>query len=435
MNLPLPPPLEIRDPIHGAIGVDALELRVIDHPFVQRLRGIRQLGFSHLPFPGATHSRYAHSLGAMHLGGRAFDACFRDDPFPTVERRAALRHCLRLACLTHDLGHAPFSHAAEFAMPKLRDLGLRAYDPAKVAHRLDGRAHHEDYTIGILSQSALTPSIRANFPFGPEHVAALVSPDVTVTDDFFVEGGLDLRGLLSQIVSSDLDVDRMDYLLRDAYYSGAHYGQIDSHWLLSNLGRHVDEEGGVRLALDGRAIYAFDDFMIARFHMFVMVYFHQKSIAYEEMLKRYMQSEDCEYRLPAQMDAYLGTDDAELLAVLRASKNDWARRVVEMRPFRLVREVHGSPGEVDLSAERARVEAAGIPVLSASATGAVFKAEQANKPKIYVVDRPAGGTVRALPLHDATEIFRRYQDQRSIARFYVAEEHLEHARLILGAGR
>ena len=76
MRQPSLPPKEVRDPIHGAIQFDKSELSVIDHAAVQRLRGIRQLGFSHLPFPGATHTRYAHSLGAMHLAGQAFDACF-----------------------------------------------------------------------------------------------------------------------------------------------------------------------------------------------------------------------------------------------------------------------------------------------------------------------------------------------------------------------
>ena len=110
------PPQEIRDPIHGAIPVDDAEIAIIDHPFIQRLRGIRQLGFSHLPFPGATHTRYNHSLGVMHLAGRAFDACFRDEPFSTPEVQQSYRHCLRLAALCHDSGHAPFSHAAEFAI-------------------------------------------------------------------------------------------------------------------------------------------------------------------------------------------------------------------------------------------------------------------------------------------------------------------------------
>ena len=125
MEQPAPPANEIRDPVHGAVRIDLHEKRVVSHRAVQRLRGVRQLGFSHHPFPGATHTRFIHSLGAMHLAGQAFDQCFRDQPFSSGSRRRALRHCVRLAALCHDLGHAPYSHAAEFAMPALRELGMR----------------------------------------------------------------------------------------------------------------------------------------------------------------------------------------------------------------------------------------------------------------------------------------------------------------------
>lgn len=208
MERPVQPPKEIRDPLHGAIAVDERELAVIDHRFVQRLRGIGQLGFSHLAFPGATHTRYCHSLGAMHLAGRAFDACFRDDPFESAAHRSAYRHCVRLAALCHDLGHPPMSHAAEFAMPPLASLGVDVYDTEKVATRLQARASHEDYTVAILTRSSLADTITENFSFTPRHVAALVSHEVAVDDDFFSHGGFCLRGLLSQLISSDLDVDR-----------------------------------------------------------------------------------------------------------------------------------------------------------------------------------------------------------------------------------
>lgn len=426
------PPHEIRDPIHGVIRVSEPELAVIEHPFVQRLRGIRQLGFSQLPFPGATHTRYAHSLGALELAGRAFDAALAGAAL-SEGRRAAFRSALRLAALCHDLGHPPFSHAVEFAMPSLRAVGVDAYDPALVADRLDERASHEDYTIAILTRSSLADTIRRSFPFDPLHVAALVSKEVRLPegDDFFAEGGYDYRSLLSQLVSSELDVDRMDYLVRDSYYTGARYGGIDTGWLISHLSHHVDERGRVLLALDHRAIYAFDDLMIARFHMFVMVYFHQKSIACEVMLQRYMEDPRCDYRLPAELDAYLGCDDAELTAHLRRADHPLARDLVEGRLLRVALEVHGMPGEVHVEPRRRLLEAAGIPTIATTSTGAVFKQEAPGAPPIYVLDRGHGRPERVMKLHEATRLFHGYQDERAIARLYVPGDRVEEARALL----
>ncbi len=420
------PPQEIRDPIHGAIPVDDAEMAVIDHAFVQRLRGIRQLGFSHLPFPGATHTRYSHSLGVMHLAGRAFDACFRDEPFagPSVQRQ--FRYCVRLAALCHDSGHAPFSHAAEFAMPTLRALNIRCYDPAKVAHRIDKRAHHEDYTIAILTQTSLADAIRKHFAFTPEHVARLVSHEVAIDDDFFIHNGFDLRFLLSQLITSDLDADRLDYLVRDSYYTGARYGQTDVNWLVSNLARHVDEQGRVSLAIDRRALYAFDDFMIARFHMFVMVYFHQKSVAYEEMLKLYMQSPDCAYSLPADLQDYRRTDDSQLLAHLRSQGNEWARRIVEFDPLKVVFEATGGGSQDRLEAARAALREQGIESWAVPGMGVVYGQRKHGMPPIYVVDRHRNPG-HVVPVDEATVIFERYQDERCVGRVYVRPEERDAA--------
>jgi HD superfamily phosphohydrolase len=421
MDRPVTPATEIRDPIHGAITVDLQETAVIDHPFVQRLRGIRQLGFSHLPFPGATHSRYNHSLGVMHLAGRAFDSCFPDDPFDNGEERNNFRHCVRLAAMCHDLGHAPFSHAAEFAMPSLRELGIRCYEPEKVEHRLDQRASPEDYTIAILTQSTLANTIRENFGFSPEHVARLVSHEVNINDDFFVHRDFDLRYLLSQLISSDLDSDRLDYLVRDSYFTGARYGQVDVNWLISNMARHVDPQGRVSLAIDRRALYAFDDFMIARFHMFVMVYFHQKSVAYEEMLKRYVLSDTCDYRLPAELEAYQETDDTQMMAHIRGSDNEWARRIVEFNPIKVIWEGHGAQGERELEKHHRTLLDGGIDAVAAPGHGVVYGQRKPGMPPIFVVDRHRNpGHVQ--PVDEATEIFKRYQDERCVGRIYVRPE-------------
>lgn len=424
--------MEVRDPLHGAIHIDDEEVVLVDHPFVQRLRGIKQMGFSELPFPGAVHSRYAHSLGCMELAGRAFDACFRRDPFVTPGRRALYRRLVRIAALCHDLGHAPFSHCTEFAMPPLRDLAIDAYAPGLVAGRLDRTASHEDYTVLVLTKSSLADAIAAHFPFTGQHVAALVSREVESRDDLFVDGGHDYRRILSQLISSEMDVDRLDYLRRDSYFSGAHYGEIDVSWILSNLEWHLDGEGQVSLALDHRAIYAFDDFMIARFHMFLQVYFHHKSVVYEEMLKRHFTGPNCTYRFPADAEGYLEVDDVHLHSYLRRADDEWARRIVERRAYTRALELHGTPAVVSVAEPVAKLAAAGIDTLTAGSTGklsryAAMGRKREKAPRLYVVSRSPGVGERVQPLDEATRIFERYQDERHIARVYVPEHLVEDA--------
>ncbi|MCB9741900.1 MAG: HD domain-containing protein [Alphaproteobacteria bacterium] len=434
--------MEIRDPIHGAIPVSAAELSVVDHPHVQRLRNIKQMGFSELSFPGANHSRYLHSLGVMHLAGRAFDAAFRRHHFSTPAAREAYRQCVRLAALLHDVGHAPFSHCTEFAMPPLASMPLATagvYHPEVLAQRGARRGSHEDYTVAAVCCSRLSEVIAANFPFQPRHVAALISREVSIDDDFFMDGGLDHRVVLSQIISSELDVDRLDYLVRDSYFSGARYGEIDVNWLINNLRVHSTERG-VSLALDRRAIYAFDDFMVARYHMFVMVYFHHKSVVYEEMLKRWVTGPGVhEFELPAEIEAYLDIDDVVMWMTLRGSQDPWALGVSQREPWRRVVELHGRPEQVDVLPTIERLSAEGIDTLSASSVGklsrySAFGQKRGSAPPIYVIDetRPLGDQVT--DLEAATGIFERYQDERCIARVYVAPAERERARAVLGLG-
>jgi HD superfamily phosphohydrolase len=430
MYMPITRTSEIRDPVHGAIHVDAGEKAIISHPFVQRLRGIRQLGFAHIPFPGATHTRYAHSLGVMDVAGRAFDAIFKDGPFSSRRKRQSLRHSVRLAALCHDLGHGPYSHAAEFAMPPMKELGIDVYDPDLIAHRAGDRASHEDYTIAILTRSSLAGAITENFPLTPRHISALISPEIRVDDDFFIDDGFDLRGILSQLISSNLDADRLDYLARDSLYTGAKYGLVDVPWLISHMGRHVDETGRVSLSLDRRALYAFDDFMVARFHMFLMVYFHQKSVAYELLLQECMRDPGCDYVLPADMPSYLNADDAHMLSWMRGSDNPWARRIIEMRPYKVALEVHGPPGEHDLTTRQAALREAGIHAVLDHCTGASYKPPSVGKRPIYLLDHTPGSRT-AVPLQEATGSIKRYADKLSISRIFVPRRALPAARIIL----
>src|SRR5215510_9064179 len=120
--------MDVRDPVHGHIAVADSEVAILDCRAYQRLRAIKQLGFSEFSFPGATHNRYLHSLGVCHLAGAAFDSIFGSFQFSSLTVRARLRQTARLAALLHDIGHGPLSHASEEVMPPLKDLKIGAYD-------------------------------------------------------------------------------------------------------------------------------------------------------------------------------------------------------------------------------------------------------------------------------------------------------------------
>ena len=298
------------------------------------------------------------------------------------------------------------------------------------------RATHEDYTIAILGHPSLAKAFDENFAFSSRHVAGLLSRDVRLTDDFFRDGGFDHRRLLSQIISSELDVDRLDYLVRDSTYSGAQYGQVDVGWLLSNL-RAYPKDGQLWLALDNRAIYAFEDFLIARHHMFLMVYFHHRSVVYEETLKRFV-SDQGDWQLPSDLDEYLAVDDGYLHHVLRASTNQWARRLAEHRVYRRLLERHGTPREVELASEAELLAGEGIDVLQASCVGRLSRynidgLRSRYSSSLFVVEEvDAGRAGRVRKLTDATAVFSRYADERHIGRLYVAPEDLPRARNIIG---
>lgn len=423
--------IEVRDPIHSAIRLTKDELSLVENPFVQRLRNILQTGFSYLPFPGATHSRYSHCLGVMHLAGHAFDSVFETYSFSSEEVRASYRQAVRLAALTHDIGHSPFSHSTEFAMPPLVELGLKWYPKTAAGVR----ATHEDYTVAIIASDSVAGLINNGFNCTARHVASLISQDVQVDDDFFIDCGLDYRPILSQIISSELDVDRLDYLVRDSYYSGARYGTVDVPWLISNL-RPIVHDGFVGLGLDHSAIYAFDDFMIARHHMFLMVYFHHKSVVYEELLKRHVRSPESGWSIPADLDEYLLVDDVSLEMHLRNSPTKWASMITRHQPFRRVLERHGDPSEVDLSREDAILREAGLEVIYSGSTGKlsrynIFGQKRERASGIHVVTEKGRGEAEITELAGVTSVFQRYSEARRIARLYVAPESVEHAKDIL----
>src|SRR3984893_7995746 len=144
--------MHIRDPIHGAIELTPDERALVDSPQYQRLRNVKQLGFADLAFPGATHTRYAHGLGAMAMATKVFDAVAPQRALD-ADDRARIRQTLRLAVLFHDLGHAPLSHATERIMPPAADLRVPDWTQPAGRHAPGSQANHEDYALKLVLDS------------------------------------------------------------------------------------------------------------------------------------------------------------------------------------------------------------------------------------------------------------------------------------------
>ena len=297
--------LTLRDPIHGFVETDALEAALIDSRPLQRLRFIHQLGLTFLVYPGAEHSRFAHVLGAMSLAGRAFDSLLRDRPdlFSGTERLRS-RRLVRLAALFHDAGHAPFSHSAE-------DL-------------FDGGIDHEEMTRRILASSEIEELFaRHGDGISPADVVEILAGEV-------VPG----RRFLSQLISGELDVDKMDYLLRDSLHCGVRYGVYDLDRLLDTLALVEDPaSGALTMGVHEGGVHAVEALILARYYMFTQVYFNVTGKALEHHLSAWLRGTG--HLWPFDPERFLREDDMSTFAAMRASENEHARAVVHRRHFPL----------------------------------------------------------------------------------------------------
>lgn len=424
--------MEIRDPIHGSIYFSDPEVAILESVEYQRLRAIKQLGFAEFSFPGATHNRFLHSVGVSYVASQIFDQIFRAYPFTKPVVKNKYRQMVRLAALLHDIGHGPLSHTTEQVMPIVSELQIDLYKQQGFDQKR--RANHEDYTIKFLLDSSIGQIISSQFhDIEPIHVVALIDRSIKLSDNIFIDGGIDFRPVLSQIVSSELDADRMDYLERDSYFCGINYGKIDRDWLIQNLTFHV-EKGKAYYALNRRALYAFDDFLISRHHMHLMVYFHHKSIIFEEMLNRYLTSNDCNFKLPADINAYIGYNDYKLHEHLSTQKNIWARRIADRKPYRVLLELHNSPDAHRPKNLKVILEENDIDVIWASSKARLSKyhsnMDQQSSPSIFIVDQYDKWT-EPTPLNQATDIFHKYEGTRIIDRLYVSPENYLAAKKII----
>lgn len=284
--------MEINDPVHGFIGLTDLEMKIINSEPYQRLRRIKQLSGAHYVYPAAEHTRFGHCIGAMYLSG-------------LVGRRLLSQLNLgedtlqevRLAGLLHDLGHGPFSHV--FEEPLIERQGK----------------NHEDVTEWIIRESEVGDIIESG-GFSKNRIGNLVRGRRTKKKD----------SIVSAIVAGQVDADKMDYLIRDSFYCGVNYGLVDIHRLINSMEISRDYELHFDLAARG----ALESFLVARYEMFLNVYYHKTVRSVEVMLIRLIGYADRVLNLTAfkTPEEFLSLDDMSLISRIRRldpSESDDAR--------------------------------------------------------------------------------------------------------------
>jgi len=246
----------IRDPIHGDIKLEGLFLDLLETPEIQRLYNIKQLGLAHLVFPGAHHTRLEHSLGTYYMASKAAEILSLDKNENKI---------ITCAALLHDIGHGPFSHTLESILKNALDV-----DHVDLTEKL------------ILGEYEIFDSDEKEFVASPDVHEILDKNDVDQKELMaIIRGATQKKPYLSQLLNSAIDVDQLDYLIRDAYYTGVAYGMIDTERFLQTLVVHKNN-----LAVKRKGVGVAENILMARALMYSSVYFHKTVRIAELMLSK-----------------------------------------------------------------------------------------------------------------------------------------------------
>jgi HD superfamily phosphohydrolase len=315
----------IMDPVHGGIPLSRFEVAIIDHPLFQRLRFICQNDILSLVFPGATHSRFLHSIGAMHVGGRMFMAMVENGlkkrPIAergsvegsTLEAVSYFHRIVRSACLLHDSGHSSFSHqfnrtpaiqeilAAEGLFETLWD----GVDTRFIYEHRPAELEHEHYSVRVAHELLKTSNSESGDIETNDILALMETVDIQVSPQFeaharaiwpLIHGKkpeqapsdfpVKFAALLSSIVSGELDADRADYMLRDGFHSSVTIGGFNLDHLLSNLHFGLcDQTQWVGMAIAEKGLSSLEDFVYSRHQMYRQVYAHKTAQGFDWLLR------------------------------------------------------------------------------------------------------------------------------------------------------
>ncbi|HZG00310.1 MAG TPA: hypothetical protein VEY71_04870 [Chitinophagales bacterium] len=321
------PTLQLMDPVHGGIRLFDYEQLIIDQPLLQRLRYVRQNDVLYLVFPGATHTRFLHSIGCMHLAGNFYQSLIRSFlgkfsnnvvmEFSDQHKQSILYfyRCVRLAALLHDTGHLPFSHLLEGDANIQKILAhertfesLWGNDEWKRYYSTKPRHIEHEHLSVRCAHALLSFAVRkAMLPVETPDVIAIMETTDAKTSDVFntnaatlfswfqsvgapiskEDAGSHLLGILRKIISGELDVDKMDYLLRDSFFSGSKYGIYNVDHLLSTIRIGFDTElQHYGLAIEYKGLGALIDFIQSRYQLYTEVYNHKTVVGFKWLLNR-----------------------------------------------------------------------------------------------------------------------------------------------------
>lgn len=339
---------EIRDPIHTFIKLNSHERNILDCPSFQRLRYVHQLALTYLLYPAATHMRFEHSLGAMELAGTVFDVL--TDPnnvsdavralVPEVSRHSEMsywRTTVRMAALCHDIGHLPFSHAAEHLLPR--------------------GWNHELLTYEILTSTDLQNVFTKMIPpTSGEAVAKLAVGRAKLQKE--VSGKKiefsNWDAILSELIVSDVfGVDRMDYLLRDSLHTGVAYGKFDHNRLINTLRILVPPKASTekdtptepRIGVEIGGLQAAESLLIARYMMFSQMYYHPVRLAYDIHLRDFLTEHLAGSNFPTNVAEHSKLNDFKLISEMIEAANDsklpghnHAEKIIKRKHFKVLYE-------------------------------------------------------------------------------------------------
>ncbi|MBI2918981.1 MAG: HD domain-containing protein [Chloroflexi bacterium] len=342
---------EIRDPIHVFVRLDSDERRVLDSRPFQRLRNIQQLALACLVYPGATHKRFEHSIGVMELATKAFDVVTSSEAIgegirglvPELSQPDALRYwrrVLRMAALCHDIGHLPFSHAAEGEL-------------------LPEGWTHERLTVQLVRSPEMEEIWRSvTPPLRSDDIAKIAVGKKVFTETTFTTW----EALLSELVVGDaFGVDRMDYLLRDCHHAGVAYGRFDHFRLIDTLRilRPLDSEEP-SLGLEHGGLHSAEALLLARYFMFEQVYMHPIRRVYDLHLIEFLQPWLPGGQFPVDVVGHLSYTDVDVLYGIQQVGRDIghpayeaAKRILERAHYKVAYslsssdlDIHPQPGQV-----------------------------------------------------------------------------------------